>query len=191
MNAITIESLGFTKEELQNRVIQAIVEQVMRESFCDADGEEIFSQSRFGRALNEAVKKRTDEAITEIAEKHILPNAATYIENVTFQKTNQWGEKTAEPETFREYLARKAENYLTEEVNYEGKSKEQAGGYSWTKAQTRIAHMVNQHLHYSIESIMKKAVANANNAIAEGIEEAVKIKLKEITSAIQVSVKTK
>lgn len=92
--------------------------------------------------------------------------------------------------TFIEYLVKRAEAYLTEKVDFQGKSKDENGSYSsFSPSQTRIAHMVHQHLSYSIESAMKNAVQTANSAIAIGIAETVKIKLAEIQKGIQASIK--
>lgn len=188
--AIDIESLGFTKEELQQRVIEACVERVLETRSFDDDGS-FMDSSPMAKRLEKAVKDMVDRKVSEIAEKHILPLTATFIENLTLQSTNQWGEKTGERLTFVEYLVKRAENYLREDVNYEGKDKSQANGYGWTKAQSRISHMVNAHLHYAIETAMKSAVANANAVIVGGIEETVKFKLGEIAKALKVTVTPK
>lgn len=192
---LTLESLGITQEQLQERVVASIADRIMSTVECatDEDGEPYENKvpSKIADQLKAVVKSRTDAAIQEIADKYILPNAAQYIENVRFQMTNQYGEPKREPETFREYLSRKAEYYLTDKVNSEGKSKDENTGYSWSPTQTRIAHMIHQHLHYQIETVMKQAVGNANVSIANGIQEAVKLKLAEIANALKVSVTTK
>lgn len=195
MSELTLEALGITKEELQSRVIDRLVQHALNDSYIDWDddgeGSEVKRPSKFANKLRDEVQARVDAAVAEIAEKHILPNAAQYIENVTFQPTNRWGEKQEKAKTFREYLAERAENYLTEEVNYEGKSRAECGSYSFTKSQSRITHMVHKHLHYQIERIMTDAVKTANSAIAKGIQETVKIKLEEIVGGLKVAVTTK
>lgn len=179
---IDIESLGFTKEELQNRVLDRLCERI--------EGDNIVDGETFATKLNAIVKKQIDATVTALAEKHILPNVAAYIETLCLQETTKWGEKRGEKLTFIEYLTSRAEAYLREEVNHAGKAKNETDGYSWNKSQTRIAHMVNQHLHYSIETAMKDAVSAANSAIVEGIEKTVKIKLEEISKTLKVTVKT-
>jgi len=143
---LTLESLGFTKEELQNRVIEQLCREVMVERGVDDEGNEGGKfPSRIAEQLKQVVKDQINATIASIAEKHILPNVHAYIENLTLQETNRWGEKTKTPVTFIEYLTARAEAYLKEEVNFEGKNKEEAGGYSWSKSQTRIAHLVHRH----------------------------------------------
>lgn len=188
--AIDIEALGFTKEELQQRVIDACVQQVFETASMDEDGEIFMDRSPLAQRLEKAVVSAIDKKVSELAEKHVLPLTETFIENLTIQATNQWGEKRGEKVTFIEYLIQRAENYLREDVNFEGKDKTQANGYSWTKAQSRLTHLVHEHLHYSIDSAMKQAIQVANSSISEGIQSTVKIKLEEIAKALKVQVKT-
>ena len=186
---LSLESLGFTKEDLQQRVIDRLCEQVMESTALD-DGEEMSVPSAFSRRLETLVQQRIDATIAALAEAHVLPNVATYIETLTLQTTNKWGEKQGTPVTFIEYLVRQAETYMLEKVNYEGKPKG-TDSYSWTGTQTRIAHLIDKHLHYSIEQAMQLALKTANSAIVAGIEETVKIKLGEFAAALKVSVETK
>lgn len=76
-------------------------------------------------------------------------------------------------------------------MNHDGKTKSQSDSYSWEGEQTRVTHMVQQYLHYTIETAMKKALQNANSQIVKGLEETCKLKLAEISSQLQISVKTK
>jgi hypothetical protein len=185
-----IESLGFSQEELQERVISKICETLLSSIEYDPeDGEEYPVASKFKNAIEARIKKQVDETINALAEKYVLPNVSAYIETLTLQQTNQWGEKQHVPVTFIEYLVKRAENYLQEKVSYDGKTKEESGGYSWNGTQTRVTHLIHVHLQHSIKIAMESALKVANNAIAGGIESAVKIKLGEITEKLKVEVK--
>lgn len=133
--------------------------------------------------------KRIDKAVERIAEKHILPNVDSYIEKLTIQATNQWGEKRGERTTFLEYLIQRANNYLTEMVSFEGKSKSEASGYSWNGTQSRLTHLVHHHLHYSIDKAMKEAVGNVHSKIVPALQETVNKKLSEISIALKTEIK--
>jgi hypothetical protein len=187
--SIDLQAFGITNEELVNRIVDKISKDMMTSISFDEDDGEYRSKSDIAKKLDALIKQTVDEKVASLAEKHVLPNVNTYIENLTLQATNKWGEKTGQKMTFIEYLTKQAENYLVEPVNYEGKSKEECGSYSFTKSQTRITHMIDKHLHYSIETAMKNALASANSAITEGITETVKIKLTEIVSKIKTEVK--
>lgn len=187
---LTVEALGLSKEELGERVIDRVVDLLLANYAIDDDGERVaVGSSAFGKMLEEKVMERANAAIEDIAGKNVLPNVATYVEDLCLQQTNQWGEKRGKTMTFTEYLVDRAESYLTEEVDYEGKTRAECRGFSFNKAQTRISYLVEKHLHYAISSAMKEAVKHANSAISQGIEQTVKIKLKEITDGLKVSVK--
>ena len=190
MNAITLESLGFSKEDLQERVIERLCEQILSGKTYDEDGEEHYTDSQFKRKLEERLKEHINATINAIAEKHVLPNVTAYIENLTLQQTNKWGEAQGKPVTFIEYLVGRAQAYIQEEVNYEGKAKEE-GSYNWSKHTTRIAYLINSHLQYSIATMTKQALATANSAIAGGIEKAVKIQLEQVMKGLNVGVAVK
>ena len=191
--SIDLQALGFTQEELQQRVIDQLCAHLTKTVSIDDEGEEHWRESDMGRRLNQAVIKRVDAAIEKIATEHVLPNVSTFLESFCLQATNHWGEKTGQPITFIEYLVKRAETYITEKVNYDGKGKDddRYSSSSWNGTQTRIAYMINSHLQYSIEAAMKKALAEANGHIVKGPEETVKIKLKEVSEALTVAVKTK
>ncbi len=188
-----LQELGFTQEELQKRVIERLCEELMHHTVSE-DGEgsyEWIEGSGFRKALDAKIKDGIDGAIDLLAEEHVLPNVAKQVEETCLQETNQWGEARGEPITFVEYLVFRAERYLTEQVDYDGKGKGERGGYSWTGKQSRVTHLVHQHLHYSIQEAMAKALQKANSAIAIGIQETVKLKLAEVVASLKVSATVK
>lgn len=189
MNGFSLESLGFTKAELQQRVIDQIVEQIMHEPEEDEDGGTFLRRSEFRVLLDKQIKAHIDATVSRLAEQHVLPNVSQYIENLCLVETNTWGEKVKEPVTFIEYLVKRAEAYLTEKVSFEGKAKSEANGYSWSGTQSRVTYLINRHLHYSIETAMKDAVAKANAVLVSGLQETAKIKLAEIAQKLTVTVK--
>lgn len=191
MNIETLEALGLTKEEIIERIADRVSERLLESTYCDEDGDEGSMPSSFARAMQERIKAKIGEAIDGIAGRHVLPNVETYVENLCLQETNRWGEKTGKSLTFIEYLIERAEAYLAEEVDFEGKTKSESRGYSWSKSQTRVAHLVHRHLHYSIETAMKNAIENANKVIVGGLQKTIEIKLQEVAEKLRVSVASK
>jgi hypothetical protein len=188
---VTLESLGISKDAIEQKLIEHLAQELLTEiQYNYDDDSEYRARSSLAKKLDALVKQHIDTTINALAEKHILPNVSSYIENLTLQTTNQWGEKKGAPVTFIEYLTQRAEDYMQEKVNYEGKPKSEAGGYSWSGTQTRITHMVHQHLHYSIETAMKQALQIATSGIASGLQETVKTKLSEVSQKLKVEVKT-
>ena len=190
---MNLADLGFTKEELQERVVEQCCRLVLEGTFADEEGGEFTDDSKFAKTLKERVKQQIDDTINALAEKHVLPNVSAYIENLTLQQTTKWGEKQGEPVTFIEYLTQRAEAYMQEQVNYEGKSKEEcsSSGWSWKGTQTRLAHLIDKHLHYSIENAMKGALSIVTSNISKGIEETVRLKLSELSAQLKAEVKIK
>lgn len=190
MDLKSLEALGITAETLIDRIVDKCVEELMTDVNFDEDGDEWRGRSRLAKQLDDRIKRQIDDTVNALAERHVLPNVADYIENLTLQTTNQWGEKKGQKLTFIEYLTQRAEDYMQEKVNFEGKPKSEANGYSWNGTQTRITHMVHQHLHYSIESAMKQALQVATSGITAGLQETCKVKLGEIAQKLKVEVKT-
>lgn len=192
MDLQTLQTLGFSIEQLQQRVVDQICETLLSRKYDDEDGETSFyGDSKFKQKLDKEIETRINQTINALAEKHVLPNVAEYVENLTIQKTNEWGEKRGQSITFIEYLTQRAQVYMQEKVNYEGKGKDEMGGYSWSGTQTRITFLVEKHLHYSIEKAMKESLSIATGEIAKGIHETTRLKLNEIAAGLKVGVSLK
>ena len=185
-----IKDLGFTKAELQDRIVNKAVETLLTGVGWDEDGDEGKVDSALKKKLDKEVRERIDAAVENLAAKHILPGVTKYIENLCLEETNKWGEKKGTKLTFIEYLVARADFWMREEVNFQGKTREQ-DSYSWQASGTRIARMVHEHLHYSIESAMKKALENANSSIKGGLEAAVKVALENAQNALKINVTTR
>ena len=185
-----LEALGISRDDIIEKVIDRCVDSLMSTQYFDQeDGSPYRAKSDVEKRITELCRKRVDEKVQQIADAHILPFVSERIEKLTLQKTNQWGEKAGAPVTFVEYLVARADSYLTEMVNYEGKSKDEVGSYSFNGTQSRITHMINKHLHYSIETAMKNAVQHVNAALSKGLQETVKTKIDEIVSSLKIQTK--
>lgn len=193
MDTATLQALGITPDELISRIVDKATAELLSSEAYDEDGEPTGGRfaSQLRRKLDQNIAKHIDAKLDDLAQQHVLPNVAAYIENLTLQETNKWGERTGQSLTFIEYLTQRADAYMREEVNFEGRAKSEANGCSWNKATTRVAYMVNKHLHYSIETAMKTALTHANSTISKGLEEAVKVALANATAGLKVSVENK
>jgi len=181
-----LEALGISKEEILGKIVDRCADSIMSADYYNEDGEKYRARTDVEARIVDLCRKRVDEKVQAIADAHILPFVGERIENMTLQQTNKWGEKVGESITFVEYLVKRADAYLTEPVNYEGKGKEEAGGYSWSGSQSRITYMINKHLQYSIETAMKNAVSQVNSALSKGLQETVKMKIDEIVSSLKI-----
>lgn len=177
--------IGITQEELREQVVERAAAKI-----ADMVVEDAEYHGDLLAPVREMVRAGINAKVQEIAHETLAPVIGGSIESVVLQETNRWGEASGKGLTFREYLVHRAEQYMTEQVNYDGKPKG-ADSFSWKPAQTRIAHMIHEHLHYHIEQAMKHAVAEANGAIARGIHETVRLKLNEIAASLKVDIKTR
>lgn len=191
MAELTLEALGLSRDEIIDRMVDRLAEKMLRENVMDDDGDLVdVSHSPFAQAVHGRVMAKIDQAVEEIAARNVLPNVASYVENLSMQETNKWGEKTGQKLTFTEYLVKRAEAWITEPVDYQGKPKG-TDSFSWRARGTRISHMIHEHLDYQIQTAIKQALAELNSKVAKGLHETVRIQLSEVLEKLKVEVKTR
>ncbi len=186
-----LKELGLSQEEIRNRVVDKMAEELFSSTALGEDGEvEYYNASQLKKDLDKLVTQRIDQKIGELFKQHCAPHIGKQIDEIVIQETNQWGEKTgAKPVGIIEYLMQRIDHYITEKVNYEGKAKRD-DSYNWTASTTRISYLINSHLQFHIETAVKNALQTANSQIAKGIEDAVKIKLGEVLNNVKCNVTT-
>lgn len=188
---LTLESLGLDQEKLAEKLVDRLAQNMLTSIGYDADGDEWFGTSPFAKKLNNMVRARLDKVVFDLADKHVLPRVNAMVEGLVLQQTNQWGEKVGKPVTFIEYLTHRADAYMQEEVDYEGKTKGEKSNFSWSKRSTRVGFMIDKHLHYSIESAMKDALSKLNASVAKGLHDATLTAIKGVTDNLKVTVASK
>lgn len=102
-------------------------------------------------------------------------------------QTNRYGEPKGEPMTFKEYIAYRAENYMSEDVDYHGKSKSE-GDYNWRSCGPRLTVLMRNYIKDSMEAAAKSAVTDINKVIANNIEKAAKDAIALTAANIKVAV---
>jgi hypothetical protein len=191
LNAINFEALGFTKEQILDRIVEKYVEELRFTAVVDEDGDPLIAPTKFDNAVRARLETIINAKVDEIAEKSVLPKVNAMFEGLMLQKTNQWGEKTGKSVSFIEYITERANAWMTEKVDFEGKSKDESRSSFWSPHQTRVAHMLDRHLHYTIDTAMKNAIGGLNKTVADGLAETVKIKLGEVLARLRVETTTK
>lgn len=175
---VDLAALGLNQSEITEMVVERICSQIIREDF---DYDEF--QARTNNRVEATIKQRIDDAIEKLGDKYIAPNVLQLIETWQLQQTSGWGEKTAPPISFTEYLVQRGEAYLREKVNYEGKPKG-SDSYNWKGEQERLAWMIDKHLQYHIENAMKAALQTVNNSLSASIAETVRMQLSQLKVSI-------
>lgn len=174
--------LGISPEELREEVIERAATKLAKH---------INRSESAMEPIRDIITNVVSEVAHKVADDEIRPWVEGQIESVVLQQTNEWGEARGKAFTFREYLIDRAEKYLMEEVDYHGKSRAESRDSYFRATGTRIAYMIDKHLYVTIEDAMKEALATANSAIVDGIQQTVKMKLAEIGTALKVTTTTK
>ena len=194
MDIKTLESLGINPETLGDRIVDQAVSALLSATGFDPDSEqETRYESRFKKAIETRIQKAVDEKIAALAAVHLIPRVGELIEKADMRKTNRYGEPQSPPMTFKEYIAHRAETYMTEEVDYFGNSKadleaKNESTYNWRSSGPRLTVLMKLYIKDSMEKSAKAAVSDVNAVIAKNIEKAAKDAIASAASAIKVGV---
>lgn len=190
MDTKTLEALGITKEELVNRAVDQIVNNMTRAYGIDDEGETHYTgKSSFMAELDKYIKAKLDAKLAASFDALVAPKVIEKFDNFVLQETNSWGEKKKPPQTLTEYMIQRADAYLLEKVDDRGGKSD----YSTRGEQTRIAYLVNEHLKLTIKDMVSSALGGVNAAVATGIQEVVRSKLNEVAThfTVETEVKTR
>jgi len=191
MDIATLEALGVNKEDLADRIVDQAVNALLSYSGFgpDGDDEEVRYETKFKREIEKRVQASVDAKIAALAAEHVLPRVGEMIEQADMRRTNGYGEPKGPSMTFKEYIASRAEAYLSESVDYHGKSKaESSDSYNWRSEGPRLTVLMRGYIRDMLEKHAKAAVNDVNKVIAANIEKAAKDAIAAAASAIKVSV---
>ena len=182
MDIKTLEALGLNTTELGDRIVEQAVDALLRSTGFNPESEEEYTcESQFQREIHKRVKEAVDAKIASIAEEHLIPRVGEMIESADMRQTNRYGEPTSPSLTFKEYIASRAEVYMSEDVDYNGKSKTESGdSYNWRSNGPRLTVLMRSYIRETLENSAKAAVNDVNKVISKNIEKAA---LAAITSA--------
>lgn len=184
----TLEQFGLTPEVLGDRVVEIVARQLTTSIDHDENGDEVETRSPFIRGMQDQVKKLVDAKVQEIAERDLLPRITEMVETIVLQRSNEWGEKRGASMSFVEYLTARADAYLREPTDSSGRAKGEPGAsaYDWRATTTRLAGLIDRHLHYSIATAMEAALKDLNKTIVGGLEGVVREQLQQIAGKIKI-----
>lgn len=173
MDLASLEALGITKADLIERIVEKAVSELMESHGFDEDGDERTYESQFKHEINKRIQAAVDAKITALANEHLVPRVGEMIEAADMRQTNRYGEPESPPMTFKEYIASRAEVYMSEEVDINGLSKaEQNDYYNWRSCGPRLTVLMRLYIKDTLEKNAKAAVNNVNEAIAKGLQKA-------------------
>ena len=190
MDLKQLEALGITAEELTNRIVDQAVESLLNASGYDPENDmEVRYESRFKKEIEKKILSAVDKKISDLAEKHLVPRVGEMIEQADMRETNRYGEPKSPPMSFKEFIAYRAESYMSEDVNYNGLSKAESGSdYNWKSSGPRLMVLMRVYIRETLESAAKGAVNDVNKVIASNIEKAAKDAIAATVANLKVAV---
>lgn len=193
MNLADLESIGLTQEELQNRVVSAIVGRLLTTSAFDWEEDcEYPTNSQFSRKLTEGIQAAIDAKFESLVASNIVPVIATKVDELVIQRTNLWGEKKGAPVTFLEYLIERADQVMAEPLDKQGRTRAECerGGNSFyeVKGSNRIAAAVDKCLTTHLQECANTLVKEAQTKVAASLGEVLKSALIDAQSKLKVTV---
>lgn len=188
MDLNTLEALGINKDDLFERIVEQAVGSLLSASGYDPDSDqEVRYESRFKREIEKRIQKAVDDKIAALAEVHLIPRVGELIESTNMQKTNGYGEPKGAPMTFIEYIASRAEAYMTEDVDFNGKTRSE-DSYNWKSAGQRLQVLMRSYIRDTLERHAKEAVKGVNQVLVAGVEKAAKDAIASAAAAVKISV---
>ena len=193
MDIKTLQALGISPETLGDRIVDQAVETLLSATGFDPEyDQEVSYASRFQKEIASRIQKAVDAKIAALAEEHLVPKVGELIENSDLRKTNSFGEPTSPSMTFKEYLASRADVYMSENTDWQGRSKDEAtarnDGHNWKVAGPRLVVLMQLFIKESMEAAAKSAITDINKVIAKNIEQAAAAAIAAAANAVTVSV---
>lgn len=189
MDINTLQALGISIEELGNRIVDQAVETLLNTSgFNPETEEETRYESKFKREIEKRLQTAVDAKISALAAEHIVPRVGEMIEQANLRKTNNYGEPKGEPMSFVEYIASRAEAYMAEDVDINGKSKTDGDSYNWRSCGPRLTVLMKSYIRDTLETHARKALVDVNSVIVKNFEKAARDAITSAGSSIKIAV---
>jgi len=189
MDLKSLEALGITAESLAQRIVDQAVESLLSSTGYDEDGEENGTYAtRFKREIEKKVTEAADAKISALAAVHLVPRVGEMIEAADMRQTNKYGEPTTPRLTFKEFIAARAESYMTEDVDINGKSKSESDYHSWRSNGPRLTVLMRMYIQGTMEMHAKAALTDVNKVIAKNIEQAARDAINAAAASLKVQV---
>ncbi|MFA0967372.1 hypothetical protein [Pseudomonas amygdali] len=188
MDIKTLEALGLSTTDLASRIVEQAVQSLLSSTGYDEDGDEYPTPSRFKQQIDTRVKDAINQKIDALFAEHVLPRVGEIIEGADMRKTSSYGEPKGEPMTFKEYIASRAEVYMSEKVDFNGKSKDESGNdYNWRETGPRLTVLMKMYIKDTLEKSAKTAINDVNKVIAKNIEQAAKEAILSCAASLKVA----
>ena len=188
---LTCEQLGITPDDIADRVSGKIADRMLAQIVPDYDDEtgaqlETERPTAFQEMVRKRVARKVEAAVDAVAEKVLGEGLEMKLTALRFPQTNGYGEPKSEPLTMMEFIARRVDTYLSEQVDNDGRPGRDGYG---SARNPRAVWMLEKYLSKHMADELNKAVKVANEKIVNGIAKTVEANLADITRRLKVEVK--
>lgn len=166
---LTLEQIGLTQEELQQRVIEAIASQLLEENLEDEDGDTYSRKTSLHTKLREAIIARVDEKVGLLATMTTASQLPQYLNDLVFTRTNGYGEAKEPGEKLRAHIDRLVGEYLSVQVTSDGNT----ARYRDDKTTSRLEWILGKHVRGLVKEAIDTYLKHAGDIIAGDLREAV------------------
>lgn len=165
------------QKKLEELVVKEAADQVVASLLGDDVAYRI--ESRVSELVDAVVISQCDAVLKPLIESEV--------KDFTMRTTNEFGEGNGSV-TFTEYITGLAKSYLDERVNFRGE-KVKRDSYDGRHSQSRLTHLLQEHLHNRIKKEMTDAVTLVVEQIAPALATTCELKVKEATDQIRRAMK--
>ena len=178
--------LGISQEEMIEKVVDAMSDKIL--AAPDDDMDNTHYRNTIIEKLDMVIAERIESEVRKNFDRHVTPRIEEMIADMTFTKTNNWGERAGKTLTLREFLIEKAEAYMGEDVNAQGHSKSQCRGHSFYGAGNRLSVMIDNHLEAEFKRVVDDIYQIANKGFEDGIKAEMTRAIEDVSKRMQVSI---
>lgn len=172
MDKSIIEQLGITKEDIEKKVVEAVVDD-LHLNYDHLISDAVEQVKAFAKkSLEEGIEKQCTEAIGNDTE--------AFLASIKFAEHTRWGDRIGSEKSLKEYAVDYATKWLTDRVDAYGKPSNSGS------ASPRLVRIINSHLKSSLEQKIDKIMSNAHEHFGQSLKEVLENRINEIVSRMKV-----
>lgn len=192
---IDLAALGLKQSDIEDKVVDALVEQLLSEYSCDDDGHSVYTgKSQFAKSIDAKFKAKYDEALSRIMSANFEPVISARVEEFVFQQTNQYGETTGKSLTITEYFNARINDFLLAGVDSDGRARTEVSDYNrngWRQHSTRLAYHMDRKLAEWLNEVLRQIMSDSVGTIARTLNETVRNQINLVAEKLKIEIKTK
>jgi len=166
-----LKELGFTQEELQQKVVETIVHDLMKQKNYDYDEDcACLGDSAFSRKLSSMMDDKIEESMRAMFEQKASGEIKVMIDEFIINHTDKCGEKINESESLSQFIVKKAESILNERVKFNGVKSD---SYNSRDTTTRLEYMFNKAFDGKVSKLIDESVDHIKQTIENSLEESI------------------